>query len=278
MAPSRFYSILRATSGAWWLLFFFCPMVLVLNESLTVYRLGIAIDRASIANYVVLARDMVFIKALVTSVVLSTSVALLVTVVGTSAVIAAWLIDHPLLRQVLLVGSAMVFCSGAIPRLSAFQFLVSSQGIWGAVWRSLGVSASPAILYTEVGVLLGYLPLLLPLSVTVLAVSRSAVDTQFMDAARDLGAGEARVQLAVVLPLMRPGIIVSIILSFLLVLGDVLVVDLVGGAQVYTIAGTIVDYVKIDDWGRAAAASTILCALVGVIIAAVSRVLIGSSE
>jgi ABC-type spermidine/putrescine transport system permease subunit I len=52
-----------------------------------------------------------------------------------------------------------------------------------------------------------------------------------------------------------------------LVTGDVVVVDLIGGAQTYTAATQILDYVKIDDWGSAAAASVVLLAIVAGAIA-----------
>nr|VFJ57592.1 MAG: hypothetical protein BECKDK2373B_GA0170837_106719 [Candidatus Kentron sp. DK] len=57
---------------------------------------------------------------------------------------------------------------------------------------------------------------------------------------------------------MKPGIIVALILPFIVSLGDVIVPGLIGGSQVYTATAMIVDFVKIDDWGSAAAVGVFL--------------------
>jgi ABC-type spermidine/putrescine transport system permease subunit I len=112
-----------------------------------------------------------------------------------------------------------------------------------------------------------YLPILLPLCIAILYVARRDVPVMYVDAAVDLGARWLTIQQHIVLPSMRPGIVVSLILTFILVTGDVVVVDLIGGAQTYTAATQILDYVKIDDWGSAAAASVVLLAIVAGAIA-----------
>jgi ABC-type spermidine/putrescine transport system permease subunit I len=123
------------------------------------------------------------------------------------------------------------------------------------------------VLYSTSGIIAAYLPILLPLCIAILYVARRDVPVMYVDAAVDLGARWSTIQRHIVLPSMKPGIVVSLILTFILVAGDVVVVDLIGGSQTYTAATQILDYVKIDDWGSAAAASVVLLAIVAGAIA-----------
>ena len=54
------------------------------------------------------------------------------------------------------------------------------------------------------GVVLSYLPLMLPLCIIALFVARESVPADLTAAAQDLGASWSRTQVLVVIPLMRP--------------------------------------------------------------------------
>jgi putative spermidine/putrescine transport system permease protein len=76
--------------------------------------------------------------------------------------------------------------------------------------------ASRAGLYgTMTGIVLGHAVLMLPFVVSVLVANIGEVDPTLEEAARDLGAGAAGAFLEVVLPQMRPGLVVAGLFAFI---------------------------------------------------------------
>ena len=87
------------------------------------------------------------------------------------------------------------------------------------------------------------------------------VDRRLEDAARTLGAGEARVFLRVTLPLAWPGIVTGLVLAFAHTLGEFGVVLMVGGSipgETRTVAIAIYDRVQAFDGASAAVMSALL--------------------
>lgn len=163
-----------------------------------------------------------------------------------------------------------MFFTGMVPRTFASEFLLSGHCPLREVWRTLSVGEDRSALYSGFGIILAGLPLITPLCIVMLYVARQAVPEEYIEAGRDLGAGWWRLQWQIVVPPMRPGLIVSLVVSLILALGDVVVVDLVAGSQVYTAALCILDYARIDDCGVAAAASVVVLAVVTSVIGGAS--------
>ncbi len=251
---------------------FGAPLLFLLRTSLRRYELGIP-GGFGLWNYrSILAST--FPATLVRSLVLGTLVSLLTLVLALAAVEGIHRIQQSRLRILVLTCCAVIFFGGLIPRTFAFEYLLSDQGPLRKSWQILAPAAS-SLLYTRQGVVLAYLPILLPLAIIVIYVSRAAVPPALVEAALDLGASRWQTQIRVILPTMQPGLIVGFLLSFLAVVGDTVVVDLVGGSVIYTAANLIFDQAKIDDWGMAAAAAVLLllCVLlfIGLAVWAIQR-------
>lgn len=251
----------------WQAVFFVGPMFLLFLASLRRYQLGRPMPGVTLSNYSLLLFSSPFVGALVKTLLLAASVSVIATVIALAAVIGAWSITNVRLRSLILIGCALVFFAGVIPRTYVLEFLLSEQGPLVHISSFVGIRMSAFVLYSTSGIIAAYLPILLPLCIAILYVARRDVPFMYVDAAVDLGARWSTIQRHVVVPSMKPGIVVSLILTFILVAGDVVVVDLIGGAQTYTAATQILDYVKIDDWGSAAAASVVLLAIVAGAIA-----------
>ncbi|HTG37053.1 MAG TPA: ABC transporter permease subunit [Thermoanaerobaculia bacterium] len=215
-----------------------------------------------------------FPAALVRSLTLGTFVSLLTLLLSLIAVEGIFRLRRPRLRIAILTSCAVAFFGGMIPRTFAFEYLLSDQGPMRGSWQSL-LPGGSSLLYTRAGVVIAYLPILLPLCIVVIYIARAAVPYALVEAARDLGATGWQTHTKVVLPTMQPGLIVGFLLSFLSVVGDTIVVDLVGGSRIYTAANQIFDQAKIDDWGNAAAEAVVLlvCVLlfIGVSVWAIQR-------
>jgi ABC-type spermidine/putrescine transport system permease subunit I len=250
----------------WQTLFFIGPLMLLFFASLKQYELGRPKPGFTLQNYRSILFSSPYPGALGKSLLSAVGVSILSTVIALIAILGAWLIRNNKLRISIIMGCALVFFAGVIPRTYVLEFLLSDRGLLGHFLMILGHSGEALILYSTFGITISYLPILLPLCITVLYVARRDVPILYIDAAADLGAGWLMTQTHIVIPSMKPGIIVSVILSFILVVGDVVVVDLIGGSQVYTASTQILDYVKIDDWGSAAAASIVLLLIVALVI------------
>jgi ABC-type spermidine/putrescine transport system permease subunit I len=252
----------------WQAVFFAGPVAFLLLASFRHYQLGQPTRSLTLTNYRLLLFSSPFVGALVKTMLLASVVSVLATAIAFAAIIGAWSINNVRLRTLIIMGSALVFFAGVIPRTYVLEFLLSEQGPLVRIWSFVGTHMSAFVLYSTSGIIVAYLPLLLPLSIAILYVSRRDVPIVYIDAAVDLGASWLTIQRRIVLPSMKPGIVVSLILTFILVAGDVVVVDLIGGSQTYTASTQILDYVKIDDWGSAAAASVVLLAIIATAIAA----------
>lgn len=248
--------------------------LIVARKSLALYGSGVEIKSFTFQNYIALS-DPLFVTTLGVTLKLAVLVSLIATFLAVAFVLAVWQLNNDFVRKAVLVGLASVYFAGVVPRAQAMVFLLSSQGPQRFLTSVLGTPQGGGMLYTQAGVITGFMPILLPLTIAVVATFRQAIPEMYIDAARDMGANGLDVAFRIVLPLLLPGLTISMVLSFVLVLGDVVIVDLLGGSQVYTLAGHVVDSFKINDWGRASAVTVVMLAiigaLVGVVTAAISR-------
>lgn len=116
-------------------------------------------------------------------------------------------------------------------------------------YRLLGLRWSP---YNAFGVILMQSISFAPMNSLFLIGILSKIDSASLRAARDLGAGEKHVLLDVVLPLIKPGIYVSLLLSFVRSLSDFGTPIIIGG-RFSTIASEI--YLKIVGYSDLETAS-----------------------
>ena len=89
-----------------------------------------------------------------------------------------------------------------------------------------------------------------------LYASLEKMDHSYIEASLDLGAGQVRTFLSIVVPLAKVGIISGIIITFIPALGSFLTPDLLGGKKVLMIANVIDNQFKdANDWPFGAALS-----------------------
>lgn len=250
----------------WEVVLFGIPLIYLVYISFKNYNNGQCTDGFTFNNYSYLLLTSPFRNSLFNTIVISISVSVLITIVSMVMVILLWNINNTKIRDSIVFGCFVVFFAGVIPRAFALEFIYSPNGIM-SLFKFVGLTISRIpLLYSYAGIILAYFPILLPLSIAVLYVARKEVLQIYIDAANDLGASYFATHRLVLLPLMRPGIIISLVLSFIWVMGDVIITDFIGGSRVYTAALQIVDYVKIDDWGSGAAAAVVLLVIVCLVL------------
>ena len=163
----------------------------------------------------------------------------------------------PRWRNTLLVMVMAPFWTSQLLRYYAWMMILGSKGIpaWIA-WIGIGdvqiLNTSYAIL---IGGVYGYLPLMVP----PIFVSLEKLDKRLLEASADLGARPLGTFLQVTLPLSLPGVATGSMLVFILLMGDYILPQFLGGGKVYFIGNALVDlFLQSRNWPFGAALSIAL--------------------
>jgi putative spermidine/putrescine transport system permease protein len=154
----------------------------------------------------------------------------------------------------------------------SWQVLLSKTAGIGNILVWLGILEKSVSFYPSFGaVLLALTYLVLPFSVLILYPALSRLEPEVTEAARTLGASPVRTFFTVVVPIMRPSIVATGITMFVFTLGAVLVPQVLGRPQHWTLSVLITDQAVFQSNMPFAAALaifllTLSMALVGVTI------------
>lgn len=263
--------IMGLTHILWQFLLFGIPLFFLGLLSFRTYEMGLPVGKLTLANYQKLLEEPLLYKSLVNTIVIGITVSLISTLLALIAIIRVWEFKSPIMRNIIFFACAIVFFIGLIPRTFVFQYLLSEQGPLSVGWKSLGWGTFPFQLYTFGGLVLGYLPVFVPLSVLILFIARKEILQEYVHVAKELGSSNFTIQYEIILPLMKTSIFISLILIFLLTIADVVIIVLIGGTKLYSVSSLIIDYIKIDDWGMAASASFIFLFFILIFLYLVSK-------
>lgn len=171
----------------------------------------------------------------------------------------------PRWRLALLVLVMAPFWTSQLLRYYAWILILGSKGIpsWLAV---IGIP-DLRILNTPWAVLIGAVYGFLPLMVPPIYVSLEKLDKRLLEASADLGATPWRSFLQVTLPMSLPGVATGSMLVFILLMGDYILPQFLGGGKVFFIGNALVDlFLQSRNWPFGAALSLSLCAIMFVAI------------
>ena len=117
------------------------------------------------------------------------------------------------------------------------------------------------MLNTPGAVLLGIVYGYLPLMIMPIYVSLEKLDRRLLDASADLGAKPVSTFLSVTLPLSMPGVMTGMALVTILLLGEYLIPQLLGGGKVFFIGNALVDlFLQSRNWPFGSAIAVTLVA------------------
>src|SRR5262249_49191876 len=174
----------------------------------------------------------------------------------------AYLLSRLRPRQVALLMPVILvpFTISVLVRSYAWMAILGRQGLLNTLLGRLGLIHEPlSILYTEVGVLLGMVHILLPVFILPAYSVMTRIDRDLLKAGSIMGATPARGFLEVFLPLSLPGIIGGGLLVFIQALGFFVTPALLGGPRDTMIAMLIeLQISQLLNWGFAAALSSML--------------------
>jgi len=266
--------IINLPPTLWLLAFFLVPLALVWVLSFGEKRGIIDIEITWTLDNYLRAFDPLYLQIFARSLWIATVTTLLCLVIGFPVAFAISFAPERW-KGLLLLLIILPFWTNLLIRTYALIAVLRTRGyvnftlewLWERGREALGlVGIAPQaefsaleLLYNDFAVVVGLLYVHLPFMVLPLYAALERMDRSLIEASLDLGAGQMRTFLSVVVPLAKAGIISGVIITFIPALGSFLTPDLLGGTDSQMIANVIERQFKsANDWPFGAALSFIL--------------------
>jgi putrescine transport system permease protein len=262
-----------AVPYAWLALFFLVPFLIILKialakqalavppyEPLLVWADGKLVTiKITIANFLFVAGDGVYLKALGNSIVvaaISTALALLIAYPLAYAMARA----TPARRNILLMLVVLPFWTSFLLRVYAWIGLLKNNGLINNFLIWTGVIDEPmALLQTNFSMYLGMVQCYLPFMVLPLYAQLEKMDLTLLEAAADLGCRPTKAFFKITLPLSMPGVVAGCMLVFIPCVGEYVIPELLGGPNSLMIGRVLwSEFFDNRDWPVASAIAVVL--------------------
>jgi putrescine transport system permease protein len=271
---------------AWLVVFFLVPFLIVLKISLSqtaiaqppytpVFELSAGwhgirsfIAGLSLDNYAFLGSDPLYVLSYVKSVEIAAFSTLLLLVLGYP--IAYAITRTPRRVQAALVVLVILpFWTSFLIRIYAWMNILQHDGPLNQLLLALHIVHEPPVwLSTTTAVYIGIVYSYLPFMVLPLYATLEKLDEALLEAAADLGCPRWKAFWLITVPLSAPGVLAGALLSFIPIVGEFVIPDLLGGSQTSMIGQTIwTEFFANKDWPTASAVAVVLvCLLVTPIV------------
>jgi spermidine/putrescine transport system permease protein len=156
-----------------------------------------------------------------------------------------------LLKSALLTALLIPLYTGDLVRIFAWRMLLGAEGVFNSFLMWLGLIKEPiwAILFSPIATFIVLTYNFLPFMVLGLWLGMESLDDRLVEAASDLGAGRLTIFRRIVFPLTLPGLVAGALMVFILVIGDYLTPQLIGGSSGVTVISAINDlFGTAFDW------------------------------
>ena len=266
----------------WLAIFFLAPFVIVLKISLsqsvlaqppytpvldlTVGWQGLKEFAAqlSLDSFGLLASDSLYLVSYVKSLqVAAISTALLFALgypiaYGMARAPRAW-------QPMLVMAVVLPFWTSFLIRIYAWINILQRDGLLNDVLMRLHIIDAPAAwLSSDTAIYIGMVYSYLPFMVLPLYASLEKIDESLLEAASDLGCPSWKAFWLVTFPLSLPGVAAGALLSFIPIVGEFVIPDLLGGSESQMIGQTLwTEFFSNRDWP---VASAIAIALLGLLL------------
>lgn len=254
ISPGNFYSI---PLTLWMSIFFVIPMLIVLSYAfLTKGTYGGVQMIFTLKNFNVFFEP-IFLKILFRTIYISIVVTFITILL---AIPTAYFIAKSKFKQELLILVIIPFWTNFLIRIYAWISILGSNGFLNTFLIKLGIIETPLkLLYNTGSVILITVYTSLPFAILPLYAIIEKFDFSLVEAARDLGATNSQAFRKVFLPNIRPGIITSILFTFIPAMGSYAIPKLVGGTQATMLGNIIAQHLTVTrNWPLASAISAML--------------------
>jgi spermidine/putrescine transport system permease protein len=164
----------------------------------------------------------------------------------------------------ILYAALLTWFSSYLVRIYAWRTILGANGLINSALIYLGLIREPIsfFIFSPFAVIITLVHIFLPFSLLLIVSALREVKPEYIEAARDLGAGIGSVFSRVIIPLSIRGLIGAFMFTFVLAAGDYVTPRLVGGREGITTGLLIADYFKVTgNWPLGAAMAFILLGL-----------------
>ncbi len=175
-------------------------------------------------------------------------------------------------HRLLLVSLVVVpFWTSLLVRTYAWMYLLGARGI-PHLLELLGIE-NVRLINTPGAVLLGIVYGYLPLMIMPIYVSLEKLDRRLLEASADLGAKPVSTFFGITVPLSLPGVMTGLALVTILLLGEYLIPQLLGGGKVFFIGNALVDlFLQSRNWPFGSAIAVTLVVVVVIVLMIAMRI------
>jgi spermidine/putrescine transport system permease protein len=271
-SSQRTGGILAAPAAAYMLLFFVMPAILLFSYSFwtsTGFRI---VPDFVLTNYVSAIRSPLFLRVTTNAIVIG-----LITAAVTLclAIPVGYYLTYVARSKVIFYLILITWFSSYLVRIYAWRTLLGTNGLLNAVLLQIGIVDAPvqAFLFSPFAVAITLTHIYLPFAILMVVSALSEIKPELIEASRDLGTSALGAFFRVVAPNSAQGLIGAFMLTFILVAGDYVTPQMVGGSSGQTTGLLIADqFRKTGNWPLGAA-QAFLMFLVSLVIYALVRAL-----
>jgi putative spermidine/putrescine transport system permease protein len=258
------------------LLFFVVPMLLVMAVSFFDYEAyDMLIPAFSLQNYVDVFSEQVTWDTYLSTLKFCLLVWAITLVLGFAiAYYLAFYVSSLSWQMTLFLICTIPFWTSNVIRMISWIPLLGRNGVVNSTLLSLGIVDQPQewLLYSDFSVTLGFVHLYTLFMIVPIFNSMVRIDKSLIEAATDAGASEWQTIRHVILPLVKPGIVIGSIFVITIVMGDFVTVNVLGGGKVASIGKSIATELSYLQFPPAAANAMVLLLTVILMIVALGKV------
>ncbi len=236
--------------------YLYLPIMVLIANAFNLNRYGMRWDGFTLKWFVTMYNNEGLMEATRHSLLIAFTTATLATAIGALAAIGFWRYRFPgrkILQSTLMTLMMAPDIILAIALLVLFVVLGISLGFWS--------------------LLIAHITFCLPFTMVTISARLKDFDPFLLDAAHDLGATEGQLLQRIVLPLLRPALLSSWLLSFTLSLDDVIVSSFVTGPAYDVLPLKIFSMVKVGVKPEVNALATLMVGL-SLVLVVISQLLV----
>jgi putative spermidine/putrescine transport system permease protein len=184
------------------------PIITLINSSIMTHH-GLSLD------YFQRAFSPVILDSFANSIKLSTTTALLGTILGPVVALAILSSEKKFVRNILTALADVTTNFGGAPLAFAFIITLGSTGVITLVLKAIGINLYPEFrIYSISGLTIAYLYFQLPLMILLIIPSLMGLKNEWWEAAINLGADSFHFWWNIGLPILAPALLSSFLLLF----------------------------------------------------------------
>ena len=216
----------------------------------------------NLANYSLLAGDVLYIAAYLGSLKMAFFSTLLCLLIGYPMAYAIATARKEM-QTVLVLLIMMPTWTAILIRVYAWMGILSNNGLLNGFLMSMGLINEPLqILNTNIAVYIGVVYSYLPFMILPLYANLVKHDQSLLEAASDLGSSTFNSFWKITVPLSKNGIIAGCMLVFIPVVGEFVIPELLGGPETLMIGKVLwQEFFNNRDWPVASALAVVMLAI-----------------